>query len=200
MNSEGRQRLTGCGNLRLVIIHNHFRPGGVRRVIELATPGIVGELGRCNSAVEVVLVSAEMPEDLWLRNFAARVRPATVTCRIEQRAGYLEGRQWKRKATVTPLKGFLNSLFAGVDPGNCIFWAHNQSLGRNLALTEALTEVTSTGGARLVLHHHDWWFDNRWARWPEMRRGGYRTVRSVAETLFRSPSGVSHVAINKADF
>jgi hypothetical protein len=51
----------------------------------------------------------------------------------------------------------------------------------------------------LVAHHHDWWFDNRWRRWPEMRRSGFPTLASVARTIVPSSPGVRHLTINHSD-
>src|SRR5438552_13580691 len=72
-------------------------------------------------------------------------------------------------------------------------------MGLNLLLTREPTRVSSAQGIPLVAHHHDWWFDNRWLRWLEMRRAGFRTLRSAAGTIFPSASGLRHVAINQAD-
>jgi hypothetical protein len=50
-----------------------------------------------------------------------------------------------------------------------------------------------------VSHHHDWWFDNRWARWPEMRRFGFRTLAAPAHAVFPEAKNIIHAAINHAD-
>jgi hypothetical protein len=79
-----------------------------------------------------------------------------------------------------------------------VVWAHNLSLGRNLLLAEALAEVCAASGVPLVLHQHDWWFDHRWGRWPEMRGTGYRTLAAAAAAVF--PAGRTvQATINQAD-
>src|SRR5439155_11054723 len=65
--------------------------------------------------------------------------------------------------------------------------------------TRALTRICAAQGIPLVAHHHDWWFDNRWLRWLEMRRAGFRTLRAAAWTIFPPAAQVRHVAINQAD-
>jgi hypothetical protein len=50
-----------------------------------------------------------------------------------------------------------------------------------------------------MAHHHDWWFDNRWARWPEMRRFGTRTLAAAARAVFPHSRRVRHVTISQAD-
>ena len=84
-------------------------------------------------------------------------------------------------------------------PGTALAWAHNQGVGRNLLLTRALNEACASADIPLLMHHHDWWFDNRWPRWPEMRRSGFRTLSAVARTLFPPLATVRHAAINQAE-
>ena len=58
--------------------------------------------------------------------------------------------------------------------------AHNLGIARNLVLTGELARACEQRGIRLMAHHHDWWFDNRWQRWPEMRCSGFRSLAQVA--------------------
>jgi glycosyltransferase involved in cell wall biosynthesis len=97
------------------------------------------------------------------------------------------------------LHGFLNSLLGTESLLGSVVWAHNQGLGRNLLLTRELQRACAAHGLTLVLHHHDWWFDNRWARWPEIRRAGFGSLAQVARTVFPGQANVRHVAINRAD-
>ena len=82
---------------------------------------------------------------------------------------------------------------------DCVVWAHNMGLGRNLPLARELARISNERGLPLVLHHHDWWFENRWARWPEMRRSGGRTLREIAQAMFPQGDKIRHAAINQAD-
>jgi hypothetical protein len=54
--------------LKLIIVHNHFRPGGVRRVIELAAPSLVRKSR--TKVNEVVIVTGEAPSTEWKREFS----------------------------------------------------------------------------------------------------------------------------------
>jgi len=72
--------------VRSFIVHYHFRPGGVRRVIELATPHIVRAIRP--RVREVVLATGEAPYATWLRNFRASVRPVPVACQVEPALNY----------------------------------------------------------------------------------------------------------------
>lgn len=186
--------------MRLIIVHNHFRPGGVRRVIELATPAIVERLRNSNENVEVVLAGGEPPDEEWFNYFAGTLKPTQVFPRVDERARYSAGRLWQQASSVRRLENFLKDLLHGQVPAKTVFWAHNQGLGRNLALTEALKRTALSTGSRLVLHHHDWWFDNRWSRWNEMRRAGYKRLSLVSEVIFGEDPGITHIAINQTDF
>lgn len=92
----------------------------------------------------------------------------------------------------------LREIFEG--PTESLVWAHNFSLARNPLFARAVIEETSARGVPLIAHHHDWWFDNRWQRWPELRRAGFRTLASAARVVLPTGSHVRHVAINQADF
>ncbi|MCC6231851.1 MAG: glycosyltransferase, partial [Verrucomicrobiales bacterium] len=54
-------------------------------------------------------------------------------------------------------------------------------------------------GWRLVFHHHDWWFDNRWQRWPELKRAGLGTLADAARWILSPAAGMRHAAINGED-
>lgn len=206
---EGKRRcrLTGIqsGDLdqralpvRFIILHSHFRPGGVRRVIELATPPLVRAL---NPAVaEVVLAGGERPDDAWLAHFRAQVGEVATSCWTEPALGYVAEQRRSPREIQKRLRGFFDERLQGLSGKDCLVWAHNQSLGRNLLLTRELTRQCAARGIPLVLHHHDWWFDNRWQRWPELRRSGFRSVKQAAEALLAAGPNVRHATINGADF
>jgi glycosyltransferase involved in cell wall biosynthesis len=184
--------------LRLVIVHNHFRPGGVRRVIELATPHLVRALRP--RAREIVLAGGEAPGAAWLRNFRAQLGPVPVVCQIEPALRYQAEQRATPKAIRRRLRAFFVSLLGRANGSPFLVWAHNQGLGRNLLLTRELIRACAEREVRLLLHHHDWWFDQRWQRWPEMQRAAIRSLAEVAEALFPRGSHVRHVAINRDDF
>lgn len=184
--------------LKLVVVHYHFRPGGVRRVIELALPHFSGALPA--PLTEVLLVAGEPPPPAWLAGLRAALGPLPVSVHIDPALAYVaERRRITPKARMHRLRRFFAQLFALLPPAQILVWAHNQSLGRNLALTGELTRAVVAHRARAVFHHHDWWFDNRWARWPEMRHTGGRTLAQVAATLLPTAPGCRHATINQAD-
>ena len=76
---------------------------------------------------------------------------------------------------------------------------HNPAVGRNLLLAREVAEACARRGVPLVAHHHDWWFDNRWRRWSEIRRTGFPTLAASARAGFPASGQPVHAAINQAD-
>ncbi len=181
----------------LVIIHSHFRPGGVRRVIELATRNPVAHWPERVRAV--VLATGEVPDPAWLRAFRKRLHGTPVKVVVQPAFGYvselaLDGRSLRRRV----MDGIMELLReAGRD--DCLIWAHNLGLGRNLYLARELTFTCHCGGIPLIAHHHDWWFENRWHHFAAMREPGFRTLPAVASAVLAGSPRICHVAINHTD-
>ena len=179
--------------MELIIVHYHFRPGGVRRVIEFATPHLLHAL---RPRVErVVLATGEAPDAAWLRQFKATLAPTPVRCRIEPTLGYTAESHHRPGR----LKAFLDELLRSAGAQNDVVWLHNPGVGRNLTMVREFSRACALRGVRLLLHHHDWWFDNRWARWREMQRAGARTLSEAGRIVFTATPNVRHAAINQAD-
>ncbi len=189
--------------LKLIIVHSHYRPGGVRRIIELATPHLVAALRP--AASEVIMVGGEMPGAAWTAHFAAQLKGVRVSWLTDRILGYTsELPAALRAPTQVPrlarrIHRQLERVLREASAGDAVVWAHNQGLGRNLLVTRALQQLCLARGVPLLLHHHDWWFDNRWARWPEMRQAGFRTLGEVAHTLLPAAPNIRHLAINQPD-
>jgi len=186
-----------CQRLDLVIVHHHFRACGVRRVIELATPALARAWGR--GLRRVVLAGGEPPPAAWLAELRARLPGLEVACRVEPALGYL-AEQAATPATLSArLRDFFARAWADQTAADCVVWAHNLGLCRNPLVNEALARACAGSGVTLVLHHHDWWFDHRWQRWPEMRACGIRTLAQAAARVFLEGAHVRHAAINRLD-
>ncbi len=183
--------------MELIIVHHHFRPGGVRRVIELAAPYLA--VGWPQPLEAVVLATGEAPPASWLRDFRRRLKGTPVKVVVEFAFGYaseiaLEGVDLRRAVA-----GGLAKLFQSFEPGACLVWAHNLGLGRNLRLARELTSICHRRGIPLLAQHHDWWFENRWHHFPAMRAQGFRLLPQVARAVFAISPGITHLAINQAD-
>jgi glycosyltransferase involved in cell wall biosynthesis len=183
--------------LNLVVLHHHFRPGGVRRVIELATPHLVAHWPE--RVREVVLATGEAPDETWLVHFRDRLPGVRVRVRVEPAFGYASEMRLPAKTLRERVRDGLEALLREVTHDNCLIWAHNLGLGRNLYLARDLTFACHVGGPPLILHHHDWWFENRWHLFAAMCEPGFRKLDAVASAILTSSPNIAHAAINQAD-
>jgi glycosyltransferase involved in cell wall biosynthesis len=183
--------------VNLVIVHYHLRPGGVRRIIERATPHLIrafhGALDR------VVLACGEARDREWIEEFGRRLAPVPVECVVEAAIGYFSEQRKPVGYVTRRIRAALGGILSGAPADEALVWAHNLGVGRNVLLSRELTRLCVERAVPLIAHHHDWWFDNRWSRWREMRRCGCATLRATAAAVFPAVPGVQHVAINGAD-
>lgn len=183
--------------MNLVILHYHLRPGGIRRVIELAAPHIVRALD--GHITEVTVATGEAPDRKWRALFLDALRRVPVRFVVTPSFGYVSEQHRRPEAIRTAIRRVLNALFDGKSSGNCVVWAHNLGLARNLLLTQELVVACESRGITLLAHHHDWWFDNRWQRWPELQRTGFHTLSRTAEVVF-GHAHTQHLCINQSDW
>ncbi|MCX6969566.1 MAG: hypothetical protein NTV93_05335 [Verrucomicrobia bacterium] len=170
---------------KLVVVHYHFRPGGVRRVMELLLPELAARFQK------ITLVGGESPEAQWGREMKRKI-PLLRFVTAPAFGYFATGCPERMRVDI---RGVLQRE-AGPD---AMIWAHNLSLGRNMILADELAAHSARTGVRLVSHHHDFWCDHRWARWPEMRAQGFRTLSDVAPAAFAADARVLHVGINSSD-
>jgi glycosyltransferase involved in cell wall biosynthesis len=181
--------------LKLVILHYHLRPGGIRRVIELAAPHIVrASHGKITS---ITLASGEAPARNWRDLFVRSLPGLRVDFVIESAFGYFTEQRSKPATLRRTIRSRLVELLEKPDEAPVV-WVHNLSLARNLILAQELTRACDDLGIRMLSHHHDWWFDNRWQRLAEAHRAGFRSIDAVARVIFDS-ARTRHLTINEAD-
>ncbi len=163
----------------LVVVHYHLRPGGVRRVIEMALPEIV----RAGGLRRVTLLVGEGGAEDWVAALRGAITEAGAELRlvVDERCGYggaggSERMRW-------------------IGTGDVV-WAHNLGLGRSWWLAQEVVRWAEDG-ARVVSHHHDFWLENRWSRWQEMRAAGATSLSELGDVIF-SPK-LRHVVINGLD-
>jgi glycosyltransferase involved in cell wall biosynthesis len=180
--------------MRWIIVHHHFRPGGVRRVIEQATPHLVE--GRARS---VVLVGGEAPEPLWYEKLVERLAPMPVTWEADPAFGYVAEAGMNATEIARRVGKTLRRVLDAGEPGEDWIWIHNAGLGRNVVMVRELARVCRKRNIRVAWHHHDWWFENRWSRWAEMRRLQVTTLREAARAAFPAGTGWLHAGINRRD-
>lgn len=181
----------------LTVVHYHLRPGGVRRVIELATPHLVRLAPEPVSAV--VLGTGEAPDADWLRGFRRRLGRTPVKVLVEPAFGYVSELDMNGRAIDRAILDGMRRLLVETSENNCLVWAHNLGLGRNLRLARRLAFACHSLGIPLIAHHHDWWFDNRWHHFTRKPEGRSSRLDVLANTVLAASPGVCHAAINTTD-
>ena len=179
--------------MRLIIVHYHLRPGGVRKVIESATPFLLREMPEIS---RVVVATGEARDVEWNVAFQRSCAPVPVEWFVDPALRYVS-EQRVLAMLGRRIRSALKPLLAG--DGEACVWAQNLSVARNLPLASELVRACELRKIPLLLHHHDWWFDNRWLRWPEMQRTGFHTLRAAAEAVLPRASVVRFATINRAD-
>ena len=183
--------------LKLIIIHYHLRPGGIRRIIEQATPHLVAHFSERIDGV--TLATGEPAPAEWTSQFRKLLGETSLDCFIEPSFGYFAEQQVESGALRKQVQDGLKKLFADSTADNTLVWAHNLGLARNLLLTAELHQLCARRGITIAAHNHDWWFDNRWARWVEAQTYGFTTLRATSRAVFPNNLNTTHIAINKAD-
>ncbi len=181
----------------LVVVHYHLRPGGVRRIIELALPHIA--LASPNSLAAVVVATGEKPADDWRETLTRSMQETPVHFFCEPAFRYLSEQRSSPEVIRRKVLAALEKLAETFTPHETLFWAQNLALARNLILSDELAKFSARHAVSLLSHHHDLWFENRWARWSEMRTCGFRSLAAVARASFAAKARVCHVTINKLD-
>jgi hypothetical protein len=174
---------------RLVVLHYHFRPGGVRSVISCGLAAAAERLG----VREVVMLSGESAASAWQEDIGRRLAPLRVSWVVDGALGYWSELSPEERAA-DPAE-----VLRGMVTADTALWVHNLSVGRQLRLAAAVGKVVEETGAEAWLQQHDWWWDGRWERWPEFAEQGIGSLRAaLAATLIRHPK-VHHVCINPDD-
>jgi glycosyltransferase involved in cell wall biosynthesis len=183
--------------LKLIVLHYHLRPGGVRRVIEMATPYLVARWPEPVSTV--ILATGEAPDTGWLTAFQRRLPGTRVQVLVQPAFGYAAELPAEVRSLRDRVRDGLAVLLNEAAGDDAVIWAHNLGLGRNLPLAHELVRACRFGGPHIVAHHHDWWFENRWQHFAATREPGFRKLDAVADAVLPAAPGLCHAAINHAD-
>jgi hypothetical protein len=102
--------------VKLVIVHYHLRPGGIRRVIELATPHLVQQFGKVES---VTLACGEANDEKWNQNFTRLDRTdRSWTWLIEPALGYFSEQKKSPEKIRAELKPRWQQLLPAAEAAN----------------------------------------------------------------------------------
>lgn len=180
----------GAARMDLCVLHYHFRSGGVRRVIELGLPALVRAMG----CTRVAMLAGEAPPADWRAQMEAALYPCTVKWHAEPAAGYWSEQKLPVPDARAAIREALLSHTTGLTRP---LWAHNLSVGRNLLLAQEVAALP--GHAMRWLHHHDWWWDGRWERWPEFKAQGFETLATALAVTLPSGTLTRHFCVNLTD-
>jgi glycosyltransferase involved in cell wall biosynthesis len=177
----------------LVVVHYHWRPGGVRRVVELTLPAIVAATPWLK---RVTLLSGGAPHE------RPEMGPLGLpTAFIHETAcDYFSGQQDDPQTISRKIQEALSLAMPERDSSRTLIWFQNPALARNPILCREIADFSRMTGAALILHHHDFWCAGRWARWNELQQCGYPDLSSAADVLFASGTRSVHAGINLQDF
>ena len=177
----------------LMVVHYHWRPGGVRRVVELTLPVIAAAAG--DTLKKVTLLSGgthdEAPDLGGLADHAILIH--------EPACDYFSNQHESPARISEKIRQAISRAMEGHNPTRTLIWFQNPALARNAMLCREIFDFSRKTGAALVLHHHDFWCAGRWARWEELERCGFGDLSSAAELLFASGARAVHAGINLQD-
>ena len=167
----------------------------MRRIIETALPYIVRARGVGLDAITIA--SGQPGEAAWTEKLRETLPGKSLRFFSEPAFRYFS----EQRSSPATIRARIRSALARLVPAPCetLVWAHNLGLARNLILADELARFSRERGLPLLSHHHDFWFENRWERWPEMRACGFRTLPAVARAVFASGAVAGHAVINRRD-
>jgi glycosyltransferase involved in cell wall biosynthesis len=177
----------------LVVVHYHWRPGGVRRVVELTLPAIVAATP---SLKRVTLLSGGAPHE---RPEIGQLELPTAFIH-EPACDYFSGQEDDPQTISRKVQEALSLAMPERDSSRTLIWFQNPALARNPILSREIADFSRRTGAALILHHHDFWCAGRWARWNELQQCGCADISSAAGVLFASGTRAVHAGINLQDF
>ena len=179
---------------RLIVAHYHWRVGGVRRVVEVGVPALVSSASM--GIGEVVFAAGEAAESAWERQMRAQFENlAPVSFVVEPALGYVAEWGGSIESLRHGVREAATRLLAGPAEETLVL-LENPAVGRNLLVARALADACRVAGAWLFCHHHDYFFDGRWERWPEIEACGFRTASEAMAAAFPLGAPVWHFAIS----
>ena len=193
IGSDG-MAMSGRSARQLFVAHYHLRPGGVRRVIETALPAVVAR----GEVEAVTLVTGEPPAPEWLQRVRESLGKVPLVVEVHREFLYFSELSPPPEDLASRLEKICAGLLARGGE-SAVLWVHNLALGRSVPVATGWARAASTSGAVFLSHHHDFFFDNRWIRWPEMCASGIADLDEAAAAVFPAGGRTAHLAINRSD-
>ena len=176
-----------------MVVHYHWRPGGVRKVVELTLPAIRRATHR---DLQVTLLSGSpSSEHPIIANLSTE-----VGVHSEPACDYFSEQSIPAETIASRIRKALESIIPSEQGDRTLIWFHNPGLARNGLLNREVMDFCEKSGTSLILHHHDFWCSGRWARWQELERCGWGTLEKAAGIALGRGARSVQVTINLADF
>ena len=178
----------------LVVIHYHWRPGGVCKVIELTLPSILRSAPENFKKMTLLSGSPESEHPL-IDGLGGEVAILSVPA-----FDYFSEQSQDPDSIGLSIRDALRVVIPEQEADRTLIWFHNPGLARNVILNQEVMRFCEKSGSSLILHHHDFWCSGRWARWQEMERCGRNTLEKAAAITLGSTDRSVQVSINLSDW
>ena len=136
----------------------------------------------------ITLACGEMPDAAWREDLEEELPGTRLRFFCEPAFRYLSEQRSPPEVIRRRIRSALETFDERIPARKPLIWAQNLGLARNLILSDELAVFSARHGLPLLSHHHDLWFENRWARWSEMRACGFRSLSAVARASFAAGS------------
>ena len=176
-----------------MVIHYHWRPGGVRKVIELTLPAILRSAPKDLKKLTLLSGSPESEYPL-IDGLGGRVAIHSAPA-----LDYFSEQSRDPNSIARSIRGALGAVIPDQEAERTLIWFHNPGLARNAILNQEVVHFCEKSGSTLILHHHDFWCSGRWARWQEMERCGLDTLEKAAGIALGATARSAQVTINLSD-
>ncbi len=187
-------RVRNEGMRAVCVFHYHFRPSGVRSVVDRTLPLLLKQVLQTD---RVVFITGEEPDPDWFSQMQGKLAPRKVSIDVVPQLSYLAEQTANPDEMRRGMKEALHRLFLRHRPK--LLWAHNLSVGRNPVAGVVLDELCQMHGSVLFCHHHDWWPELRWQRYAEMKHRGIDSAALVGRSTCPEGAHVRHAAVHPRD-
>jgi hypothetical protein len=183
--------------MHLLVVHYHWRPGGVRQVVETTLHTLADDPG--SGLKRVHLASGEPPPADWRHSLESALTPRlqidwTTDPLLAYASEWPGGPADHRAALTTSATRLVRSL-----PAPRAVLVENPAVGRHPFIGRSIADACAATGTRLICRHHDFFFDGRWERWPEWTACGTRTFDAAIADAVPDGSHVVHLAVTERD-
>lgn len=175
--------------MNLAILHYHLDPGGVTRVIE----NHLRAMDAAAAAARQVAVLHGGRTAGWPADLARRLSNTHVSLHVVPGLDYDDGSPASSPALAATIRETLAGLRFRQD--DTVLHAHNHSLGKNVSMPAAITDLASDGW-RLLLQIHDFAEDFRPANYLRLIEA-FGT--SCAATLYPQAEHIHYAVLNGRD-